>query len=244
MKLTNHLLSLDENKYKNATQHHFLNQVGSLEIAPAHLKSWLIQDRFYTAGYVKMMGAMINKLSLFEEQREMGDNDPSFSPERSQHVLKTLTFALSNIYREFNFFGELLSRTPYATSEQSLDMKPWTQRYLDFQLKSVREGGYDLGESLVVLWAMEQIFFDAWNHAKSQFVQLDNNKKVKGDIHFETIQELLENWTMDEFKAFVDECGALVDALSVQDPKRLASFERAYRETLDIEVKFWDMAFN
>jgi thiaminase len=242
MKLTNHLLSLDKNKYEKATQHTFLQQVGSLEIAPAHLKSWLIQDRFYTAGYVKMMGAMIAKLSLFEEQRELGDNDPSYSSSRSQNVLKTLTFALSNIYREFNFFGDLLSRTPYATSEQPLDMKPWTQRYLDFQLKSVREGGYDLGEALVVLWAMEQIFFDAWNYAKSIFVKLD--KKTEGDTHFETIQELLENWTMDEFKAFVDECGALVDALSVDDPRRLASLERTYRETLDIEVKFWDMAFN
>ncbi|KAG2191029.1 hypothetical protein INT46_006365 [Mucor plumbeus] len=245
MKLTDHLLSLEKESFEKATQHKFLTQVGTLKVKPEHLKSWLIQDRFYTGGYIKMMGIMISRLPLYEDQRELGDNNPFYSVEKAQNIIRVLSFALSNVHRESQFFTDILNREPYCQCEQSLRQKAWTSKYIDFVRKVAQEGGYDLGESLVVLWAMEIIFFRAWNFAKSVNAELqEKNGKDSADVHVSTCHELMSNWTMEEFNEFVNDCEALVNELDTSDPRRLASFEKVYKDILALEVEFWDMAFN
>ncbi|OBZ83621.1 hypothetical protein A0J61_08324 [Choanephora cucurbitarum] len=242
MKLTDHLLSLDQASFKKATQHEFLSQVGKLLVKPEHLKSWLIQDRYYTGGYIKMMGLMISRLPLYEEQRDLGDNNPFYTPEKAQAVIKTLSFALSNVYRESQFFTDILSQEPYAQCHQSMKQKPWTARYVDYVRKVANESGYDLGEALVVLWAMEVVFFRAWTFAKQ--IAASENSKSTLSTHEKTCHRLMENWTLDEFAAFVDDCEALVNQLDTSDKRRLASFERVYLDILALEVEFWNMAYD
>ncbi|CAO3682246.1 unnamed protein product [Rhizopus stolonifer] len=130
-----------------------------------------------------MMGIMISRLALYQDQRELGDNDSTYTPERAQRVIKTLSFALSNVHREANFFTDILNRPPYAQCEQSDSQKEWTARYVDFHKKVAYESGYDLGEALVVLWAMEYVFYTAWSHAKSINEGLEKNSE---DIHVKT----------------------------------------------------------
>lgn len=244
MKLTEYLLSIDKESFQKATHHHFLTQVGLLKVEPQHLKSWLIQDRYYTGGYIKMMGIMISRLPLYQDQRELGDNNPSYSEEKAQNIIKVLSFALSNVHREGLFFTDILGRPPYDNCKQSEAQKPWTSRYVDFVKKVAHESGYDLGEALVVLWAMEIIFFNAWKYALS----VNNSSKQEvnhvDNVHVQTCQELMNNWTMTEFGLFVEECEELVNQLDYSDPRRLASFEKVYRDILALEVEFWDMAYN
>lgn len=242
MKLTDHLLSLDEVSFKKATQHEFLVQTGSLQIKPEHLKSWLIQDRYYTGGYIKMMGLMISRLPLYEEQRDLGDNDPFYSPEKAQAIIKTLSFALSNVYRESQFFTDILSRAPYTQCDQSTQQKPWTSRYVDYVRKVANESGYDLGEALVALWTMEIVFFRAWTFAKQNSTSKSNKDALS--THEETCHQLMNNWTLDEFAGFVDDCELLVNQLNTSDKRRIASYERVYRDILALEVEFWNMAYN
>jgi thiaminase len=241
MKLSDHLLSLDQESFKKATQHKFLHEVGTLQVEPKHLKSWLIQDRYYTGGYFKMMGLMIARLPLYEEQRELGDNNTSYSEGKAHRVVKLLSFALSNVYRENQFFTDILSRKPYEEERQSTAQKLWTSKYIDYVRKVTQESGYDLGEAIVVLWAMEIVFFTAWNHAKAIHSQV--NKNLESTIHIQTCEELMTNWTMEEFEEFVNECEFLVNQLDTSDPRRLQSFERVFKEILALEVEFWDMAY-
>ncbi|CAO3651924.1 unnamed protein product [Cunninghamella blakesleeana] len=241
--LTEHLLSLDKDIYELATKHHFLEQMGAYSIEPQLLQQWIYQDRYYTNGYTKMMGTMMSRVALFDESRELGDNNPNYSESHSQRIFKLLSFATTNVFRECQFFTELLSRSPYAKFDK-VGLKPWTNRYVDFQQKIARTSGYDLGEALVLLWAMERVFFDAWSHAKSILShQASSSSESVDPVHVATIRELINNWTLDEFKEFVDECEYLVNALDTSDPLRMKSFEKVYRETLQLEVKFWDMAF-
>lgn len=245
MKLTEHLLNLEPEKLEKATHHPFLKQVGELSVKSEHLKSWLIQDRYYTGGYVKMMGVMISRLSIYNDQREVEDKDASYSEDKAKRVLQTLSYALSNIYRETQFFTEILNREPYKKCVQPEGQKPWTARYVEFVKKVAHESGYDLGEALVVLWAMEVVFYRAWNYAKKAnansfamaFGQTTN-------VHTETCKELMTNWTMEEFKEFVDACAFLVDELDSSDARRVASFEKVFRDILDLEVDFWNMAYD
>ncbi|KAI8330882.1 hypothetical protein BC941DRAFT_439830 [Chlamydoabsidia padenii] len=235
MKLTTHLLSLDKEAYEKATRHHFLHQVGTHAILPRHLQSWIEQDRAYTNGYTKMMGLLISRIALIPDQREWGDNDPHYDADHSHTILKTLSFAVSNVFREYDMFSDILSRYDGPLG----GMKPWTRRYVDFLQKVARTAGYDLGEALVVLWAMEKVFLEAWLYAAS----LQPQKKPGESVHEETMRQLCLNWTSTEFQAFVNQCAGLVDALATSDPLRMKSFELVYRETLALEVKFWDMAF-
>lgn len=244
MKLTDHLLSLEKESFKKATHHDFLSQVGSLQIKPEHLKSWLIQDRFYTGGYIKMMGIMISKLPLYQDQREIGDYNPTYSSEKAQNIIKVLTFALSNVHREGLFFTDILNRQPYEECEQSLSQKPWTSRYVDFVKKVANESAYDSGEALVVLWAMEIIFLNAWKYAVSIKECLKPELLGQDSVHVKTCLELMTNWTMPEFETFVVECEELVNQLDISDKYRLASLEKVYRDILALEVEFWDMAFD
>jgi thiaminase len=244
MKLTEHLLSQNKELFQKATHHHFLNDVGLLKVEPQHLKSWIVQDRYYTGGYIKMMGIMISRLPLYEDQRELGDNDPSYSPEKAQRIIKTLSFALSNVHRESQFFTDILDRQPYAQSEQSLAQKPWTSRYIDFVKKVAYESGYDLGEALIVLWAMEEAFLTAWSFAKSVHAKYHKGYTNPDNVHESTCQELMKNWTLDEFRVFVDDCAALVNELDYSDARRLASFEKVFKDIMDLEVEFWEMAYD
>ncbi|CAO3657378.1 unnamed protein product [Mucor hiemalis] len=245
MKLTEHLLSLETEKFEKATHHPFLKQVGELSVKPEHLKSWLIQDRYYTGGYIKMMGIMISRLPVYEDQREVDDKDTSYSQEKAQRVLKTLSYALSNIYCETQFFTDILNREPYKKCPQPEGQKPWTAKYVDFVKKVSQESGYNLGEALVVLWAMEIIFYRAWNYAKKVnegFFAVAFGQKP--NVHTETCKELMTNWTMGEFKEFVDACAFLVDELDTSDARRVASYEKVYRDILELEVDFWNMAYD
>lgn len=245
MKLSEHLLSLDQESFKKATQHKFLQEVGSLQVQPKHLKSWLVQDRYYTGGYFKMMGYMIARLPLYEDQRELGDNNPNYSEEKAQRIVKLLSFALSNCYRENQFFTDILNREPYAREgEESTAQKSWTSKYVDYVKKISQESGYDLGEAIIALWVMEIVFFTAWNYAKSVHARNShNNENLKETIHIQTCRELMENWTMEEFEEFVKECEFLVNQLDTSDVRRLESFEMVYKDVLALEVEFWDMAY-
>ncbi|KAI8641837.1 hypothetical protein BD408DRAFT_345349 [Parasitella parasitica] len=158
-----------------------------------------------------MMGIMISRLPLYEDQRELGDNNPRYSPDKAQNIIRVLAFALSNVHRESQFFTDILSRKPYQESVQPMGQKAWTSKYVGFVRKVAREGGYDLGESLVVLWAMEAVFFNAWTFAKAVNAELhEKNEKDSKDVHFRTCHELMSNWTMGEFEDFVDDCEALL----------------------------------
>ncbi|KAI8991730.1 hypothetical protein BDF20DRAFT_909467 [Mycotypha africana] len=246
MKLTEHLLNIDRDIYEQAERNQFLKEVGTLQIKPENLKAWLIQDRFYTGGYIKMMGLMISRLSLYEDQRELGDNDPFWSQEKAQNILRTLSFALSNVHRESEFFTDLLSREPYRHCKVPEQQRAWTTKYFEYVKRITLEGGHDLGEPLVALWLMEIMFYDAWSFAKSINNSLGEGKDGKDsqDVHIQTCHELMENWTLEEFKEFVDDCGSLVDALDISDPRRMASYEKVYKEVLALEVDFWNMAYN
>jgi thiaminase len=225
MKLTEHLLSLDTDSFKKATEHEFLKQVGRFDVKPEHLKAWIIQDRFYTGGYVNMMGAMVSRLALFEDQRELGDNDPSYSVQRNQGILKTLSFAFSKVCREANYFTEFLNKPCYNTGQPAKKSEE-TSSYIEYLTGLAGINSSDLGEALVLLWTIDMTFFTACNYAKS----ISSDRKADdNDPHVQSCRTLMNDRTTSEYKEYVEECARHVDQLSTDDPDRLANFETVFR---------------
>ncbi|CAO3666989.1 unnamed protein product [Umbelopsis vinacea] len=235
--LTEHLLALEPHNYHAATHHRLLNEMGTLQVTPQHLSSWLVQDKFYTSGYVKMLEIMMSRLPQ-NSKAPTTINDEQKSPEKTLYGL--LSFAHENIVREANFFSDLLARYN-ITSDSVEDMRPLTKGYTDFQKKVSEESDDNLGEALVLLWAMERVFFDAWSHARS--LLLKHPPAENESHHIKTIRELVENWSSEEFKQFVDQCAFHVNALPESDAARLSKYEAVYRDMLVFEQKFWDLAY-
>jgi thiaminase len=232
--LTEYLLALDPESYHAATHHRLLIEIGNLEVTPQHLSSWIVEDKFYTSGYIRMLETM---LSRFPQKKvtAKGSVDPTDS------LYSLLSFAHENIIREANFFQNLLARYNIV-SDNLKNMRPLTKQYTDFQQKVAEESDEHLGEALVLLWAMERVFFDAWSHAKSLLI----NHPPTGNesSHIKTIRELVENWSSEEFEQFVDECAKQVNNLSMCDSARLTKYERIYHEMLGFEQQFWDLAYD
>lgn len=124
IKLTEHLLSINKESFYKAMHHLFFKEVGLLKVEPQNLKSWLIQDRYCTGGYTKIMGIMISRLALYEYQREPIDNISYYSENKAQNILKVLSFDLSNMHSETIFFNDILSRQPYFNCKRSKLQKP------------------------------------------------------------------------------------------------------------------------
>ncbi|GAB5587493.1 hypothetical protein Unana1_02393 [Umbelopsis nana] len=227
--LTESLLVLEPDNYHAATHHKLLNEVGTLKVTPQHLSTWVIQDKFYTGGYLKMLEIMISRLP------QKDNRDAS-----QQKLYELLLFAHENIVREANFFANLLTRYD-ITSESADNMSQLTKSYKEFQQKIAEESDENLSEALVLLWAMERVFFDAWSHARSLLVNhppTENESK-----HVQTIRELVANWSSQEFKQFVDECEFHVNSLPSSDPALVSKYEKVFREMLVFEQKFWNLAY-
>lgn len=135
--------------YSSATQHEFLTDAAKGSLTSDLLSLWLYQDRIYAAhAYPRFIGALISKIP-FSSQHAVE------SPEelRNQRLLKTLTYALSNVVREASFFKDV-------SQKWNLDITRWnlrhaTTEYINEMMRIANQ--CTLEEGLVFLWAMERV---------------------------------------------------------------------------------------
>lgn len=100
--------------------------------------------------------------------------------------------------------------------------------------------GRSLFEGMVVLWATEKCYLEAWRFAQSRTA-------TKGFQRGEDIADvlgntLIPNWTCPEFVDFVDTIGRLVDELGAgfqQGGREWKAAEDAWRQVLWAEERFW-----
>lgn len=232
-KLTTHLLSSSTIPFNSATQHPFLHAAGTLTLTTSSLSAWLLQDRLYALNYPTFIGALISKTTL-----------PSTTTRTSTlewRITSLLIDALTNIRRELSMFENVLREEfnwgkDSQAEEQQQQARQETRAYADV-FAGASAPGRSLLEGMVVLWATEKCYLEAWRYAKSQ-VKSDDGK---GEDHVLT-RTLIPNWTCDEFVEFVDAIGELVDELGegVQEGGsewRVA--EEAWRQVLWAEERFW-----
>jgi thiaminase/transcriptional activator TenA len=82
--------------------------------------------------------------------------------------------------------------------------------------------------ALTGLWALERVYLDAWTHA------------APGAPAY---REYVEHWTTPQFAAYVAGLEQAADAAlaDIPEPAELDGF---FREVVEAEVRFWDMAFS
>ena len=224
-KLTDHLLSHSPDGFNGATQHGWLKLAGSGQLSRSALLAWLTQERLYALNYPTFIGALLSKIHI-----------PSTASRTSTlewRICNLLIDALTNIRRELAMFEDVLrDEFGWADSGGGEQARQETRAYADV-FAGASKASASLLEGMVVLWATEKCYFEAWKYAKSQRGQSVDDEHVLQ-------KTLIPNWTSDEFEQFVDTIGGLVDELGAEaggkDWKRA---EDAWGQVLWAEEKFW-----
>ena len=149
--LTTHLQSLSTPRpYAAAVEHAFLKAAGERTLSPALLSLYLSQDKIYAAhAYPRFIGRLIAAIPFSSLSADNSAAAEAFHT----RVLKTLSYALSNVVREVELFGEFAG----GSGAKAL----WAERKAtrDYTAEMARvgvEGSFE--EMLVFLWAMERVW--------------------------------------------------------------------------------------
>ncbi|GJN90641.1 hypothetical protein Rhopal_003653-T1 [Rhodotorula paludigena] len=226
-----------------ATQHPFLAAAGKHELSSAKLSEWLTQDRMYALhGYPKFIASLISALPLSSPAHQTA----------SQSTLSLLSYALSNIYREVGFFDSLSPRfglnlaTRPATAAGGADrlegalMRTETRAYVNLLIATGAEAGRNGGgmeEGLVLLWAMEKLYNQAWIFAASH---KPTEPRATDERTSAALAELIDNWTNEEFAEFVKRCEEAVEGLQLREgTEEWTRAEEMFKYTLYLEQRFW-----
>ncbi|PWN52480.1 heme oxygenase-like protein [Violaceomyces palustris] len=245
IKLTDHLLSLAEEDQILATQNDFLRKAGEGTLEYERLRDWLIQDRFYAlSGYTRFISILISKSEPTLE-------DPDH-PEAIKYLdrLAVLTSALTNIDREIRFFEQVAKRNEidltHRTDPSNIktsQLNPLTRSYIDYMVSLASTRTYQ--ESLVLLWAMEHLYYKAWSFASS-FLPKPTDHQTVGDRRVKgAMSQLIPNWSSESFKSFLDSISDLVDRdlgqgwYDLEGPN-LKKLTDVWYNALWFEIRFWD----
>ena len=239
--LTHRLLALSSSSFAAATQHPFLQAAGNGTLPKRTLSAWLSQDRLYAQSYIRFIGLLLSKTKL----RSSVNGEESLQ----WRITDMLIEALANIRREILFFERtgmkygLDLQMPWK-GEESFSANDVTKAYIDL-FTSVADPRTSLLEGLVVLWATEKCYFEAWSSVRR--LREESNLK-HGDAADGGVleKEFIPNWTSTEFEAFVGRIGDLVDELGEQEgtvgaEEEKGRYEKVWRHVLWLEERFWPM---
>ena len=95
-------------------------------------------------------------------------------------------------------------------------------------------------EGLIVLWATEKVYLDAWSFAKS--LTISNDEDRSQDLDGGVLnKEFIPNWTSKDFVAFVEEIEGCVNDLAGKEGLGGATELglRVWKQVLELETDFW-----
>ena len=103
---------------------------------------------------------------------------------------------------------------------------PTTLGYTSFIRASLQDG-YDV--ALTVLYGAEKAYFDAWRAVRETADRAS------------PYRPFIENWSSDDFGAWVDDVAKLLDAAAPDGPTTPMS--RAFGRVVRFELRFWDAVY-
>lgn len=270
--LTSHLLSIDKRAYEAATRALFLEAAGQGRVSKKTLGEWLANDRLYTHAYIKAAGRALASIELPQTTAPTSD-DGRRNPPATPELVDWLCDTLVALRREDHLFQDVAKRygipidlevdaTTAAAADPGREAGPRVrdaakipglvmfERLFGSLSVPTQSANHHLLlpwlEAAVVFWGTEKVYSDAWAWAKT-FLQ--EGAKEDADADSGALRkDFIPNWSSDEFVAFVDKLGDIVnDAVSglVEthgESVKVGLIERAervWRELVAAEGAFW-----
>ncbi|KAF2868324.1 putative transcription regulator [Massariosphaeria phaeospora] len=258
--ITTHLLTQHTPLFARATQAPFLRLAASGQLPKPQISHWLANDRLYMQGYIQLTGSLLHMLQL-PQQPTPNHQAPHLHDPVEVRLLDWLVDALVNIRREERFFVDVAERYGLdldltegcgAVNEERklLGLKRFETLFDSLTTAEQAHAGFlPWLEGVVVFWATEKVYFEAWSWAKRQ---AETSSTASANVHEDEDggamrKEFIPNWTNEEFIRFVDALEAILNEgvrQAVGGDERLMKnvverAERRWKELLDAEEGFW-----
>lgn len=249
---TRALVGGSQAKYEAATKSPFLRAAAEGRLPKDPLARWLANDRLYIHSYIKGAGKFLSSLDLPVTASTLPSSPVSDAAETK--VLDWLIESLVSIRREEAFFLGVASKyklpitlaTENGQIREDAKLEGLTRFEAVFGSVSVPRGRIlPWLEGAIIFWGTEKCYLDAWTWAKSQLNDQDAGEDADGGA---LRTEFIPNWSSDEFAAFVDRLGGIIDDAvlaaievygeSVKD-ELLKRVESKWLELLEAEASFW-----
>ncbi|KAK8056381.1 heme oxygenase-like protein [Apiospora rasikravindrae] len=221
--------------YKQATQCRFLELAGQGRLPKESLSQWLSQDRLYAQAYCRFIGGLISRVQLPVSPATEASRTTPF------RILLMLQTAMIGVTTELQFFEQTAKeyQLDLAAMEdgQESEANKVTKACIDLFDSFTVEGGKgrSLLQGLVMLWALEKVYLDAWTFAKQQSAAAE---ALDGGA---LRNKFIPNWAGDQFRAFVNQIQECLDAyasnIGAGDIDKVAM--DAWKEMLMLEEGFW-----
>jgi len=237
-RLTSILLESSPTPFTAATQHPFLVSAGKGTLSKHDLSRWLSQDRLYAETYISFITSLIARVAL--PYAFVSDKSASLR----WRIINLLTGALTNIHRELEFFTSTARKYDLRLDQpfdDSLEFGPndTTTQYLSLFRSFHLDPEQPLLEGLLVLWATEKCYLEAWTFA-STFLARDTRSSEDADGGA-LRDEFIPNWSSTEFEGFVSDIADLMDELAAREGglKKIEVLKALWLHVLEIERGFW-----
>ncbi|KAJ4353665.1 uncharacterized protein N0V89_005395 [Didymosphaeria variabile] len=252
--LTSHLLSLNQDQFNRATQSRFLARAASGTLSKPLISHWLANDRLYMQGYIRLTGELLRIIKMPSKptpSKSAGSVDP--------RLVDWLVDAIVNIRREERFFMDVAERYDLDVDltesngesikeEKKIEgLRRFEKLFDSLTTGQSSEPVLPWLEGVVLFWATEKVYFEAWSWAKKQ-AEGSTGKSNASDADGGAMRkEFIPNWTNDEFINFVDTLEKILndgvqDAIRGDGGVRKQIEERAeqvWQQLLDAEEAFW-----
>jgi len=251
--LTSHLLSTNTGQFTRATQSAFLSRAAHGTLSKPTISHWLANDRLYMLGYIRLTGHLLRIVQLPSKPT------PSKAAGSIEiRLLDWLVDALVNIRREERFFMDAAERYGLdvdLTEGDGLNIKDEAKieglkryEHLFGSLTTGRSEEETLSwlEGVVLFWATEKVYFEAWSWAKRE-AEGSTRDMEKDEDGGAMRREFIPNWTNEEFITFVDTLEGILNEgvqQAVGDDEGLklkvvGRAEKVWGQVLDAEDAFW-----
>ncbi|KAI0974427.1 heme oxygenase-like protein [Xylaria arbuscula] len=234
--------------YRRATQSPFLRLGGQGCLSREALSEWLSQDRLYAQAYIRFVGGLISRVKLPIEVDAQGTNATL-----QWRILTLLQGCLAGILRELRFFEETaesydLNLATAGAGETAFGPNATTKGYMKMfdsfttSTPPQAELPKTLFDGLVVLWATEKAYLDAWSYAnESSRGRVSEEDHDGGALR----EKFIPNWTSQPFQDFVKEIQECLDTYAesqLAEGNSDAGFMTAAaitKKVLVLEEGFW-----
>ncbi|KAK0666830.1 hypothetical protein QBC41DRAFT_280282 [Cercophora samala] len=236
--LTKHLLSLEPEDFKAATQHPFLLAAAKGTLPKDVLSHWLVNDRLYIHAYIRAAGQLLASLELPKHlPGEQAGSEKEEEDALEVRLVDWLIEALGAVRREERMFLEVGGRYQLVDFVGVEAREVGRVRGLgvieglfgDVGVMGKEEKGKGLGawllgggggelpvsgkipwlEGAVTFWGTERVYLEAWSWAREQQEERPNGKEDEDGGALR--REFIPNWSSDEFREFVERLGLLID---------------------------------
>ena len=236
MSFTQSLVESDVPAFHAATRAPFLRAAGQGRVSRHALSQWVSQDRIYSQAYIGFTGSLLAKVKL--PHAFIHDHKESLE----WSIMDMLFGALGFIHRELRFFAETAARYglhleyPSGPGERFEAVKP-TRDYIEL-FESMADPRKTLLEGMVLLWATERCYLDAWKYGRSQRPNSSSLADADGGALWDAF---IPNWTSPEFEKFVADIARYTDELARREGAKASdpAYNDMWQRVLEVAKAFW-----